>query len=126
VLAREGANIPSTQRFLTGGDATVRGYSYNSIGAAEDNGVIVPGRYLAGASVEWQRPILIDGQPSAWESTVFVDVGAVADKPSELKAKVGIGAGVRYRSPVGPLQLDLACGLDKKALRLHLSVGFTF
>jgi translocation and assembly module TamA len=126
VLAREGANIPSTQRFLTGGDATVRGYSYNSIGAAEDNGVIVPGRYLAGASVEWQRPILIDGQPSAWESTVFVDVGAVADKPSELKAKVGIGAGVRYRSPVGPLQLDLAYGLDKKALRLHLSVGFTF
>ncbi len=126
VLAREGAKLPSTQQFLTGGDATVRGYSYNSIGAAETNGVIVPGRYLAGASVEWQRPILIDGQPSAWESTVFVDVGAVANKPSELKAKVGIGAGVRYRSPVGPLQLDLAYGVDKKALRLHLSVGFTF
>ena len=126
VLAREGAKLPSTQQFLTGGDATVRGYSYNSIGAAETNGVIVPGRYLAVASVEWQRPILIDGQPSAWESTVFIDVGAVANKPSELKAKVGIGAGVRYRSPVGPLQLDLAYGVDKKALRLHLSVGFTF
>lgn len=126
VLARDGAQLPSTQLFLTGGDATVRGYSYNSIGAAEANGITTPGRYLAGASVEWQRPILIDGQPSEWESTVFVDVGAVADKTSQLKAKLGIGAGVRYRSPVGPLQLDLAYGVDKKALRLHLSVGFTF
>ncbi len=126
VLARDGAQLPSTQLFLTGGDATVRGYPYNSVGAAEANGITTPGRYLAGASVEWQRPILIDGQPSEWESTVFVDVGAVADKTSQLKAKVGIGAGVRYRSPVGPLQLDLAYGVDKKALRLHLSVGFTF
>ncbi|MEO6623230.1 MAG: autotransporter assembly complex family protein [Burkholderiaceae bacterium] len=126
VLAREGASLPSTQLFLTGGDATVRGYSYNSIGAAEANGVVLPGRYLAGASVEWQRPILMGGQPSAWESTVFMDVGAVADKPSQLTAKVGIGAGVRYRSPVGPLQLDLAYGVDKKSLRLHLSVGLTF
>jgi len=50
----------------------------------------------------------------------------VTDKTSQFDAKVGIGAGVRYRSPVGPLQLDLAYGLDKKALRLHLSVGFTF
>ena len=57
---------------------------------------------------------------------MFIDAGAVADKPSELKAKVGIGAGVRYRSPVGPLQLDLAYGLDTRNLRLHLSVGFTF
>lgn len=126
VLARDRAILPSTQLFLAGGDATVRGYSFNSIGAAEANGIITPGRYLAVASVEWQRPILIDGRPSEWESTVFIDAGAVADKPSEFKAKVGVGAGVRYRSPVGPLQLDLAYGLATRNLRLHLSVGFTF
>ncbi len=126
VLARDGAQLPSTQLFLTGGDATVRGYAYNSIGAAQANGIVTPGRLLAGASVEWQRPILVDGRPSEWESTVFIDTGAVADKASQLKAKVGIGAGVRYRSPVGPLQLDLAYGLDAHKLRLHLSVGFTF
>ncbi|MEO7936999.1 MAG: autotransporter assembly complex family protein [Burkholderiaceae bacterium] len=126
VLARDGARIPSTQLFLTGGDATVRGYAYNSIGAAQANGITIPGRYLAGASVEWQRPILVDDRPSEWESTVFIDTGAVADKTSELKVKVGVGAGVRYRSPVGPLQLDLAYGLDTKKIRLHLSVGFTF
>ena len=126
VLAKDGVSLPSTLLFLTGGDASVRGYSYHSIGASEANGITTPGRYLAGASVEWQRPILIDGQPSEWESTVFIDAGAVADKASALKAKVGIGAGVRYRSPVGPLQLDLAYGLDTRNLRLHLSVGFTF
>lgn len=126
VLARDGVILPSTQLFLTGGDATVRGYSFRSIGAAEANGIITPGRYLAVSSVEWQRPILLDGRPSAWESTVFIDAGAVADKPSELKARVGVGAGVRYRSPVGPLQLDLAYGLSTHNLRLHLSVGFTF
>ncbi len=126
VVAKESASIPSTQLFLAGGDASVRGYSYQSIGSAVANGVVVPGRYLAVGSVEWQRPILIDGQLSPWESTVFIDAGAVADKPSQFDTKVGIGVGVRYRSPVGPLQLDLAYGLDKKALRLHLSVGFTF
>ncbi|MEO8545848.1 MAG: BamA/TamA family outer membrane protein [Burkholderiaceae bacterium] len=126
VVAKDSANIPSTQLFLAGGDASVRGYAYQSIGATEANGVVVPGRYLAVASLEWQRPILVDGLPSPWESTVFIDAGAVADKTSQFDTKVGIGAGVRYRSPVGPLQLDLAYGLDKKAFRLHLSVGFTF
>ena len=126
VVAKDSARIPSTQLFLAGGDASVRGYAYQSIGGAEANGVVTPGRYLAVASVEWQRPILIDGQVSPWESTVFIDAGAVADKPSQFDTKFGIGAGVRYRSPVGPLQLDLAYGLDKKSLRLHLGVGFTF
>jgi translocation and assembly module TamA len=53
-------------------------------------------------------------------------VGAVADKPDELRPKTGVGAGVRYLSPVGPLQIDLGYGLESKSLRLHLNVGFTF
>jgi translocation and assembly module TamA len=87
---------------------------------------VTSGRYLAVGSVEWQRPITIGGQMTDWESTVFIDTGAVADSPSELRAKVGIGAGVRLKSPVGPLQIDLAYGVDSKRLRLHLNVGFTF
>lgn len=126
VVARDGIALPSTQLFLTGGDATVRGYAFNSIGSTDANGVAAPGRYLASGSIQWQRPILVDGRPSDWESALFIDAGAVADKPSALRAKVGVGAGVLYRSPVGPLQIDLAYGVATRRLRLHLSVGFTF
>lgn len=126
VLAKEGITLPSTQLFLTGGDNTVRGYSLRDIGVTLPNGLITPGRYLALGSVEWQRPIVVNEQMTDWESTVFMDVGAVANQPSELQAKVGIGAGVRWRSPVGPLQIDLAYGVQTQSLRLHLNVGFNF
>jgi len=126
VLGRDGANIPSTQLFFAGGDNSVRGYGLRDIGVDSGTGQISAGRYLAVGSVEWQRPIIYQGKLTDWESTVFVDAGAVADKPSDLKAKVGIGAGVRWRSPVGPLQVDLAYGVDVHRLRLHMSVGFTF
>jgi translocation and assembly module TamA len=61
-----------------------------------------------------------------WESAVFVDAGAVADRVGDLDPRVGVGAGVRWRSPVGPLQADLAYGVQSKQLRLHLRLGFSF
>lgn len=126
VLAREGAQIPVTQLYITGGDTTVRGYGYRSIGARTDNGQLYGGRYLAVGSVEWQRPIVYKGQMTDWESTLFVDAGAVADKVGDLSPRVGVGAGVRWRSPVGPLQADLAYGVKTQELRLHLRLGFSF
>ncbi len=126
VFAREGAQIPVTQLFLTGGDTTVRGYSLRAIGARTQDDTLFGGRYLGVASVEWQRPIVIKGEISDFESAVFIDAGAVADKASDLDPRVGVGAGVRWRSPVGPLQADLAYGIQAKALRLHLRLGFTF
>ncbi len=126
VLARDGAQIPVTQLFLTGGDTTVRGYGYRKIGARTENDLLFGGRYLAVASVEWQRPMAVRGNVSDWESTVFADAGAVADRVGDLSPQVGVGAGVRWRSPVGPLQADLAYGLKAKSVRLHLRLGFTF
>lgn len=126
VLARAGAQIPVTQLFLTGGDTTVRGYSLRSIGARMGTNQLFGGRYLAVASAEWQRPIVIGGTVSDFESAVFVDAGAVADRVATLHARVGIGAGLRWRSPVGPLQADIAYGIQAKQLRLHLRLGFTF
>ena len=126
VLAKDSAALPGTQLFRTGGDSTVRGYGYRDIGIPLSNGVTGPGRYLAVGSVEWQRPIFRGGLPSEWEHTLFVDAGAVADKPQDLRPSIGVGTGVRWRSPIGPLQADVAYGIKAKQLRLHLSLGFVF
>ncbi|QNK69468.1 autotransporter assembly complex protein TamA [Variovorax sp. PAMC26660] len=126
VSAKDSAQIPSTLMFLTGGDTTVRGYSYKQIGTVRSDGQTVAGRYLGVLSAEWQRPYVYKDKLTDWESVVFVDAGAVADKPGELKPKVGVGVGARWRSPVGPVQADLAYGVDTKKFRLHFRLGFTF
>ena len=121
------AHVPFNQLFLAGGDNSVRGYRYQEIGVTH-NGVLSAesGRYLATGSVEWQRPIVRNGLMTDWESAVFVDTGAVANVLEEFSFKVGVGVGARWKSPIGPLQIDLAYGVATQALRLHLNVGFVF
>jgi translocation and assembly module TamA len=126
VVAKDGVTLPATQLFLTGGDNSVRGYGYHDLGVTLPDGKTTTGRYLATGSVEWQKPLPADGRFADWEGTLFLDAGAVADKPAELRAKVGVGAGLRWRSPVGPLQIDLAYGVAVKKFRLHMTVGFSF
>lgn len=126
IWAQQDAPVPVTQRFLAGGDQSVRGYAQREIGVPLPTGGVEAGKLLTVASLEWQRPLWRDGQKTPWESVVFLDAGAVSDRRADLKPKVGVGAGVRYNSPVGPLQADLAYGVDSKRLRLHLNVGFTF
>lgn len=126
VVSRDTRNLPATQLFLTGGDNSVRGYAPNSIGIDLGEGQTVAGRYLTTGSVEWQRPIRWNGLRTDWESAVFVDAGAVADETHQLKAQLGYGIGARWRSPVGPVRMDLAYAHALHKLRLHLSVGFNF
>ena len=126
VMARDSARLPSTELFRTGGDATVRGYGYRDIGIRLSNGTIGPGRYLALGSVEYQRPLRRNGLLTEFENTFFIDAGAVADKPGDLRPSVGIGTGIRWKSPIGPLQFDVAYGVKAKQIRLHTSIGFVF
>ncbi|GAB2586456.1 autotransporter assembly complex family protein [Ramlibacter solisilvae] len=126
VFARDDAEVPSAQLFRTGGDNSVRGYGYRDIGVQNANGVISPGRFMTVGSLEWQRPIRRGGVETNLESAVFVDVGAVSDRPSNLRPEVGAGVGVRYKSPLGPLQVDLAYGFEPKQVRLHFNIGVTF
>lgn len=126
VFANRSARIPSSLLFRTGGDTTVRGYAYRAIGIDYPDDVVGPGNYMAIGSVEWQRPILRDGRPGALEHTVFIDFGDVSDKPQELHPRFGIGTGLRIKTPVGPMAVDLAYGLKSRKFRLHFSVGFVF
>lgn len=120
VATREKLGVPSTFLFRAGGDQSVRGYGYRELGVRE-NGAIVGARYLATASAEYQyyfRP--------PWGVAVFYDVGNAADKLGDLQPKSGFGVGARWRSPVGPINVDLAYGHAVKKARLHFSLGFTF
>jgi translocation and assembly module TamA len=126
VITKADATLPSAQLFRTGGDTTVRGYKYLDIGVPLPGNLVGPGRLLTVASVEWQRPIEWAGRPTAFEHTLFADSGAVADHVTELRQHVGVGTGVRWRSPVGPVEGALAYGLQVRKLRLHFSAGFVF
>ena len=127
VFVNNAVNVPFSQLFLTGGDNTVRGYKHEEIGVTR-NGVLTAesGRYLATAGVEWQRPIVLDGLMTDWETDVFVDTGAVANRVDDFSFKTGLGVGARWKSPVGPLQIDLAYGVATQTYRLHMNVGFVF
>ena len=50
----------------------------------------------------------------------------MANATRQVHARVGYGVGARWRSPVGPVRMDLAYAQSLRKLRLHLSVGFTF
>lgn len=126
VVAEPSAELPSTQLFFLGGDSSVRGYGYKDLGVPLPDGQVTGGRYMAVGSVEWQRPIRVAGRPSDWESTLFLDVGSVANNSTELRPRYGVGAGARWKSPVGPLQIDVAYGVDVQRFRLHMNVGFSF
>jgi len=114
---------PDSQRFRAGGDDSVRGYGYRTLGPVS-NGVVGSGDALFTASVELARPFAAS-LPSVW-GAVFVDAGNAADSFANLNPALGYGIGLRWRSPVGPLRLDWAYGQELRRSRLHFSVGIAF
>jgi len=119
-LARSRRGIPSDYLFRAGGDQSVRGYAYQSLGVRSGD-AIVGGRYLGVASAEYVQWVTPD-----WGAAVFYDAGSAADQRSDLKPVHGYGAGARWKSPVGLLKLDLAYGREVRKARLHFSVGISF
>ena len=87
--------VPTRFLFRTGGSTTVRGYDYESLGVSQ-GGAIVGGRALAVASVEYVHWLQRWG--GNWGVAGFVDVGDAADSFKEMKAAVGVGMGVRWRT----------------------------
>jgi translocation and assembly module TamA len=123
VFAKRSVGVPDTLLFRAGGDESVRGYDYRSLGPKVD-GVATSGRSLLTASAEIARPVS-QRLPQLW-GAAFVDAGDAAERFSDLRPKVGVGVGVRYRSPVGPLKFDVAYGVDDRKVRVHLSAGMSF
>jgi len=120
VLAESREGIPSTFLFRTGGDQTVRGYAFESLGVPQGNAT-VGGRRVAVASAEYTHWF-----GENWGLAGFVDAGNAWDGDSELEAVLGVGAGVRFRTPIGPIRADVAYGEQTGTFRLHFSVGYSF
>ena len=116
----DNTSVPASLLFRAGGTESVRGYKYQSIGNVRD-GTVYPTRYLATAGVEYQRWI-----NATWGGAVFYDVGTATDNWSDKQLFQGVGVGVRYRSPVGPVNVDLAYGIRNKEFNPHLSLGVAF
>ena len=112
--------VPGTYLFRAGGDQSVRGYGYQELGIREGT-AIIGGRYLLTGSAEyeyWFKP--------PYGVAVFYDAGNAADTFRTLTPKSGYGVGARWRSPVGPINVDVAYGHAVQKYRLHFSLGFTF
>lgn len=119
ILANEFEHVPSSVRFFAGGDNSVRGYKYNSLGPQSADGTVVGGRGLMVASLEYERAVF-----QGWDGAIFYDIGNAVDFFDE-PVKRGAGIGVRWRSPIGPIRLDLAYALSEAGTpwRLHLNLG---
>ena len=110
-------HLPPSLRFFAGGDRSVRGYGFQEIGPRV-NGQNVGARSLAVFSVEAEHRYT-----QTWGVAAFVDAGDAFDNTPH--AHVGIGVGLRWRSPVGPVRIDIAHGLNdpQSPVRLHLNIG---
>ncbi|MYM21151.1 BamA/TamA family outer membrane protein [Duganella sp. FT135W] len=120
LASRDKSGVPAVYLFRAGGDQSVRGYAYQELGVPV-NGATTGGRYLATASAEyqyWFKP--------AYGAAIFYDAGNAGDTFSSLHPKSGYGVGARWKSPVGPINVDIAYGHAVQKYRLHFSLGFTF
>jgi translocation and assembly module TamA len=113
-------NLPEDFLFRAGGARSNRGYAYQSLGVQEGE-AIVGGRFLATGTVEYVH--WLNGK---WGGALFTDIGGAADAPGDLQALKSYGVGARYRTPAGPLAIDLAYASRDHKFRLAFSVTVAF
>ncbi|NTV11379.1 MAG: BamA/TamA family outer membrane protein [Zoogloea sp.] len=119
-LATSSQGIPQDFLFRTGGAQSVRGYSYQSLGVKQD-GAVVGGRYLGVMSAEY-----VHWLNRQWGAATFVDAGNAVDERQLFRLNMGYGIGARWRSPAGPLAVDLAYGQTVHSVALHFAVAIAF
>lgn len=111
--------MPASKRFYAGGDQSVRGYQFEELGPTNSKGQVEGGRNLVVGSLEFDHRIT-----ERWGAAIFADVGNAIDGFGD-PLRTGVGIGIRLRTPIGPVRLDLARGLDNPDadFRIHLSLG---
>ena len=111
--------LPPELRFFAGGDRSIRGFDYQQIGETNSTGGVIGGRYLTIASAEYEHYFLPN-----WGAAVFVDAGDAYT--SDFNMNVATGVGLRWRSPIGVIRIDVATPIVtqlEKSVRLHIVIG---
>lgn len=124
------AHLAPSLRFYAGGDQSIRGFAYQSIGSTipsssdpeEAEPIVIGSTRLVVASIEYQYYL-----NNKWRVALFTDGGSAANK-GEFEPVYSFGSGLHYISPVGAIKLDAAYGIneyddEKNGWRLHINLG---
>jgi translocation and assembly module TamA len=113
-------DLPASLRFFAGGDRSVRGYSFQSLGPRDSEGEVVGGKNLLVGSLELEKPLFRN-----WGVAVFYDAGNAFNSLSDINLFQGAGIGGRYYTKIGTVRLDIARQVDVENpdFRIHLTVG---
>jgi translocation and assembly module TamA len=114
-------DLPPSLRFYAGGDRSVRGYTYQSLGPKDSEGNVIGGKHLLVGSLEVEYSIT-----RKWSVAGFYDAGNAFNNFKDMSWPMGVGIGVRYYTPAGPVRLDLArqINVDHPGFQLHIAIGF--
>ena len=113
------ANLPASIQYFTGGDQSVRGYKYRSLGPIDEEGELSGGKHLLVGGIEYDFNIL-----PTWKLALFADAGNAFTEFNDYELQKSIGIGIRWLSPLGPIRVDVASALDDdNSIRLHLTMG---
>ena len=127
-------DLPASERFFAGGDTTVRGFALDSLGAPntlDASGIAQGGNALVILNAELRVPY------RSFEFVTFFDTGNVFARPSEIDLaglRSAVGVGVRYKSPIGPIRVDVGVKVHPEVIggalesrpALNISLGQAF
>lgn len=119
IFTNDFADLPPTVRFFAGGDQSVRGFAYRSLGPRDQAGNVIGGEMLIVLSAEMELRFLEN-----WGGALFYDTGNALDSPS-FSWEQGAGLGLRWRSPIGLIRLDGALAVSRSGppFRAHITIG---
>jgi translocation and assembly module TamA len=116
------AGLPVSVQYFAGGDQSIRGYQYQSLGPLNQDGEVTGGKHLLTGSIEYDFNILPN-----WKLAIFADSGNAFSDFADVQFKTSAGMGIRWMSPIGPVRVDVASALDDdNKLRLHITMGPEF
>jgi translocation and assembly module TamA len=121
-------SLPPDQRFYAGGTSTIRGYGYQLVGPMFPNtNNPTGGTAITAGGLEFRQRLY-----TSWGVVAFVDAGQVSAslKPLPDEIRVGVGAGARYYTPIGPIRFDIAVPVDRRpgedSFEIYVGLGQAF